>query len=130
MWMGMDSYERWKSGFVSRPRMLDMTSERFSGLKTSAIPGIKAEMLKTEREVSNSELEVIGEAASWHGQRQTLKLSYLRAVIYFSASPLADIPFSCAVLLAAAIERLYDLNVGTTAVQEGAPHERPHKPRC
>jgi putative restriction endonuclease len=32
------------------------------------------------------------------------------------------------VLLAAAIERLYDLNVGTTPVQEGAPHERPHKP--
>jgi putative restriction endonuclease len=32
------------------------------------------------------------------------------------------------VLLAAAIERLYDLNVGTTPVQEGAPHEKPHKP--
>ena len=31
-------------------------------------------------------------------------------------------------LLAAAIERLYDLNVGTTSVQEGAPHEKPHKP--
>ncbi len=31
-------------------------------------------------------------------------------------------------LLAAAIERLYDLNVGTTPVQEGAPHEKPHKP--
>jgi putative restriction endonuclease len=32
------------------------------------------------------------------------------------------------VLLAAAIERLYDLNVGTTPVEEGAPHEKPHKP--
>jgi putative restriction endonuclease len=32
------------------------------------------------------------------------------------------------VLLAAAIERLYDLNVGTTPVQKGAPHEKPHKP--
>ena len=31
-------------------------------------------------------------------------------------------------LIAAAIERLYDMNVGTTAVQEGAPHEKPHKP--
>ena len=31
-------------------------------------------------------------------------------------------------LIAAAIERLYDLNVGTTPVQEGAPHEKPHKP--
>lgn len=28
----------------------------------------------------------------------------------------------------AAIERLYDLNVGTTPVAEGSPHERPHKP--
>jgi putative restriction endonuclease len=27
-----------------------------------------------------------------------------------------------------AIERLYDLNVGTTPVEEGPPHERPHKP--
>jgi predicted restriction endonuclease len=32
------------------------------------------------------------------------------------------------VLLSTAIERLYDLNVGTTPVGEGAPHERPHKP--
>jgi len=32
------------------------------------------------------------------------------------------------VLLAAAIERLYDLNVGTTPLEEGAPHEKPHKP--
>lgn len=31
-------------------------------------------------------------------------------------------------LLADAIERLYDLNVGTTPVEEGSPHERPHKP--
>ena len=31
-------------------------------------------------------------------------------------------------LLAAAIERLYDLNVGTTPLEEGAPHEKPHKP--
>ncbi len=31
-------------------------------------------------------------------------------------------------LLAAAIECLYDLNVGTTPVQEGSPHEKPHKP--
>ena len=28
----------------------------------------------------------------------------------------------------AAIERLYDLNVGTTSVEDGAPHQRPHKP--
>lgn len=27
-----------------------------------------------------------------------------------------------------AIERLYDLHVGTTPVEEGSPHERPHKP--
>lgn len=27
-----------------------------------------------------------------------------------------------------AIERLYDLNVGTTPMEEGAPHEKPHKP--
>jgi hypothetical protein len=27
-----------------------------------------------------------------------------------------------------AIERLYDLNTGTTPLAEGAPHERPHKP--
>lgn len=27
-----------------------------------------------------------------------------------------------------AIERLYDLNVGITPVEEGSPHERPHKP--
>ncbi|MCX6873068.1 MAG: hypothetical protein NTW21_04565 [Verrucomicrobia bacterium] len=33
-----------------------------------------------------------------------------------------------AVLNAAAIERLHDLNVGTTPVQEGTPHEKPHKP--
>jgi putative restriction endonuclease len=32
------------------------------------------------------------------------------------------------VLLAAAIERLYELNVGTTPLAEGAPHEKPHKP--
>jgi len=32
------------------------------------------------------------------------------------------------VLLATAIERLYDLHVGTTPVEEGSPHERPHKP--
>ena len=31
-------------------------------------------------------------------------------------------------LLAAAIERLYDLRVGTTPVEEGTPHEKPHKP--
>ena len=31
-------------------------------------------------------------------------------------------------LLAAAIERLYELNVGTTPLAEGAPHEKPHKP--
>ena len=30
--------------------------------------------------------------------------------------------------LSEAIERLYDLNVGTTPVGEGSPHERPHKP--
>jgi putative restriction endonuclease len=30
--------------------------------------------------------------------------------------------------LDSAIERLYDLNVGTTPLAEGAPHERPHKP--
>lgn len=27
-----------------------------------------------------------------------------------------------------AIERLYDLNVGTTPVEDGPPHEKPHKP--
>jgi len=32
------------------------------------------------------------------------------------------------VFIGAAIERLYDLKVGTTPVAEGAPHERPHKP--
>jgi putative restriction endonuclease len=32
------------------------------------------------------------------------------------------------VLLDAAIERLYDLNVGITPLEEGAPHEKPHKP--
>jgi putative restriction endonuclease len=40
-------------------------------------------------------------------------------------------PYACfprAVLIAEAIERLYDLNVGTTPMLEGAPHERPHKP--
>ncbi len=31
-------------------------------------------------------------------------------------------------LLESAIERLYDLRVGTTPVEEGAPHEKPHKP--
>lgn len=36
--------------------------------------------------------------------------------------------FSIPVLLAAAIERLYDLNVGITPLEEGAPHEKPHKP--
>lgn len=30
--------------------------------------------------------------------------------------------------LAQAIERLYDLHVGVTPLEEGAPHERPHKP--
>jgi predicted restriction endonuclease len=32
------------------------------------------------------------------------------------------------VLLTVAIERLYDLNVGITPLEEGAPHEKPHKP--
>ncbi|MES2921910.1 MAG: hypothetical protein V4819_10195 [Verrucomicrobiota bacterium] len=32
------------------------------------------------------------------------------------------------VLLAAAIECLYDLRVGTTPVEEGTPYEKPHKP--
>jgi predicted restriction endonuclease len=32
------------------------------------------------------------------------------------------------VLLDSAIERLYDLKVGTTPLEEGAPHEKPHKP--
>jgi hypothetical protein len=32
------------------------------------------------------------------------------------------------VLLDTAIERLYGLNVGITPVEEGIPHERPHKP--
>lgn len=45
------------------------------------------------------------------------------------ALPYYQVPrFSTPVLLAAAIERLYNLNVGTTPVQEGAPHEKPHKP--
>jgi hypothetical protein len=34
--------------------------------------------------------------------------------------------FPIPVLLAAANERLYDLNVGTTPLEEGAPHEKPH----
>jgi len=49
------------------------------------------------------------------------------ALPYFSnhAFPVyaADVPS-----LSQAIERLYDLKVGLTSVQEGAPHERPHKP--
>jgi putative restriction endonuclease len=32
------------------------------------------------------------------------------------------------VLLDSAIERLYQLNVGITPLEEGAPHEKPHKP--
>jgi putative restriction endonuclease len=32
------------------------------------------------------------------------------------------------VTLDEAIERLYALNPGTTPVEEGSPHERPHKP--
>jgi putative restriction endonuclease len=32
------------------------------------------------------------------------------------------------VTLDEAIERLYDLNVGITPLEEGAPHEKPHKP--
>lgn len=32
------------------------------------------------------------------------------------------------VSISQAIERLYDLNVGTTPVEDGAPHEKPHKP--
>jgi hypothetical protein len=31
-------------------------------------------------------------------------------------------------LLDSAVGRLYHLNVGTTPVEEGSPHERPHKP--
>ena len=31
-------------------------------------------------------------------------------------------------LFASAIERLYDLNVGITPLEEGSPHEKPHKP--
>ena len=31
-------------------------------------------------------------------------------------------------LLDSAIERFYNLNVGTTPVEEGSPHEKPHKP--
>ena len=36
--------------------------------------------------------------------------------------------FPHTVTLAEAIDRLYDLNVGTTPLEEGAPHEKPHKP--
>jgi hypothetical protein len=32
------------------------------------------------------------------------------------------------VTIDADIERLYDLNPGTTPLEEGSPHERPHKP--
>ena len=32
------------------------------------------------------------------------------------------------VSISQAIERLYDLNVGTTPVEDGVPHEKPHKP--
>ena len=35
---------------------------------------------------------------------------------------------SVIVSISQAIERLYDLNVGTTPVADGAPHEKPHKP--
>jgi putative restriction endonuclease len=46
----------------------------------------------------------------------------------FALSSPAISSFSALVLLDSSIERLYDLNVGTTPVEEGAPHERPHKP--
>lgn len=36
--------------------------------------------------------------------------------------------FPIPVLLAAAIDRLYDLNVGITPLEEGVSHEKPHKP--
>ena len=43
-----------------------------------------------------------------------------------------ELCFSCLssfiVTISQAIERLYDLNVGTTPVEDGAPHEKPHKP--
>jgi putative restriction endonuclease len=32
------------------------------------------------------------------------------------------------VSISQAIERLYELNVGTTPIEDGAPHEKPHKP--
>ena len=38
------------------------------------------------------------------------------------------IRFSTPVTLDQAIERFYDLHPGVTPVEEGAPHERPHKP--
>lgn len=76
-----------------------MTSERFSGLKTSAIGKIKAEKLKTEM----------------------LKSGISRNFRHFLLFSYQIFWFSLRVLLAAVIERLYDLNVGTTPVQEGAP---------
>jgi putative restriction endonuclease len=40
----------------------------------------------------------------------------------------AAFPQCGSVILEQAIDRLYQLNVGTTPVAEGAPHEKPHKP--
>ena len=50
---------------------------------------------------------------------------FISAFQLFSVSAFASHP---AVTPDAAIERLYDLNPGTTPVEEGSPHERPHNP--
>jgi hypothetical protein len=43
-----------------------------------------------------------------------------------------ELCFSCLssviMSISQSIERLYDLKVGTTPVEDGAPHEKPHKP--
>jgi putative restriction endonuclease len=52
--------------------------------------------------------------------------SAFAAAFALSSPDISSFPSS--VLLDSAIERLYDLNVGTTPMEEGVPHERPHKP--
>ena len=53
--------------------------------------------IKAERGVSNSELEAIGEAANWHGQRQTLKTEtgFLAGHSLFRFPPIRYFAFLC-----------------------------------
>lgn len=46
--------------------------------------------------------------------------------IFLPAHP--HISFSTPVILGQAIVSLYDLNVGIMPLEEGAPHQKPHKP--